>query len=50
LGGLRNGDAERLKTKGLNDLARMRWIVHTHRDSLSDSPRNRRRQHPCQRT
>ena len=31
--GLRNGDAEWLKAKSLNDLSRMRWIVHTHRYS-----------------
>jgi len=29
--GLRDRQAKWLKTKGLDDLARMRWIVHTHR-------------------
>jgi hypothetical protein len=31
--GPRNGDAEWLKAKSLDDLPRMRWVVHTHRDS-----------------
>src|SRR3989442_751118 len=48
--GLRNGEAKWLKAKGLDDLARMRWIVHTHRYSLRDSLRNRRHQHPYRRT
>src|SRR5712692_6784998 len=48
--GLRNGEAKWLKAKGLDDLARMRWIVHTHRYSLSDSLRSRRHQHPYRRT
>ena len=29
--GLRHGEAEWLKAKGFDDLARMRWIMHTHR-------------------
>src|SRR2546425_13051063 len=28
---LRNGDAKGFKTKSLDDLPRMRWIVHAHR-------------------
>src|SRR3990172_4644146 len=48
---LRDGDAKWLQTKALDDLARMGRVVHTHRRySLSDSPRNRRRPLPCQRT
>src|SRR5437879_3533886 len=30
---LRNGDAERLEAQSLDDLSRMGWIVHAHRDS-----------------
>src|SRR3990172_4697338 len=28
--GSRNGDAKWLKAKSLDDLSRMRWVVHTH--------------------
>ena len=51
LRGPRDAHAQGLKAKGFDDLARMRGIVHTHRDALfSDDPRNRRNQRPSQRT